>query len=124
MVYMADAVGTQMEAFIIRDLAVNPALDFFQYLLRQFIIVCLIGLITSGLLLAISTLLYGDLKVAVVLALSLFIAIASSVVTGLVIPFLLGRLKQDPANASGPIATIVQDILTVTIFFLIASWLL
>lgn len=124
MVYMADAVGTQMEAFVIRDLAVNPALDFLQYLLRQFIIVCLLGLITSGLLLAISLVLYKDLQIALVLALSLFIAITSSVVTGLVIPYLFGRLKQDPANASGPIATIVQDILTVTIFFLIASWLL
>jgi magnesium transporter len=124
MVYMADAVGTQMEAFIIRDLAVNPALDFLRYFLRQFIIVCLIGLITSGLLLAISMLLYRDIRVAMVLALSLFIAITSSVVTGLVIPYLFGRLKQDPANASGPVATIVQDILTVTIFFLIASWLL
>lgn len=124
MVYMADAVGTQMEAFIIRDLAVNPSLNFFQYLKRQFTVVCLIGLLTSGLLLAISLVLYKDMKVAVVLALSLFIATASSVLTGLVIPYLLGRLKQDPANASGPIATIVQDILTVTIFFLIASWLL
>jgi magnesium transporter len=124
MVYMADAVGTQMEAFIIRDLAVNPALDFLRYFLRQFIIVCLIGLITSGLLLAISMLLYKDIRVAMVLALSLFIATTSSVVTGLVIPYLFGRLKQDPANASGPVATIAQDILTVTIFFLIASWLL
>ncbi len=124
MVYMADAVGTQMEAFIIRDLAVNPGLNFFQYLGRQFVIVCLLGLISSGLLLTLSLALYHNVKVSVVLALSLFIAIASSVVTGLVIPYLLGRLKQDPANASGPIATIVQDILTVTIFFLIASRLL
>lgn len=124
MVYMADAVGTQMEAFIIRDLAVNPSLNFFQYLLRQFIVVSLIALLTSGLLLVISLVLYKDIKLAVVLALSLFIATTSSVLTGLVIPYLFGRLKQDPANASGPIATIVQDILTVTIFFLIASWVL
>lgn len=59
-----------------------------------------------------------------VLALSLFLGIISSVITGLVIPYLMGRLKQDPANASGPVATILQDILTVAIFFLIASWFL
>ena len=34
------------------------------------------------------------------------------------------RLMLDPANASGPVATIIQDIFSVTIFFLIASWLL
>ena len=124
MVYMSDAVGTQMEAFIIRDLAVNPNLDFRSYLQRQLIIVSLIGLITSTLLMAVTLLLYQNLRVGLVLSLSLFIAICSSVITGLIIPYLLGRLKQDPANASGPIATMVQDILTVTIFFLIASWIL
>ncbi len=124
MVYMADAVGTQMEAFIIRDLAVNPALDFPRYFVRQFFIVSLIGLLTSGLLWGISLLWYHDPKMSWVLALSLFIAISSSVVTGLLIPYLCGRLRLDPANASGPLATIVQDVLTVTIFFLVAAWLL
>ncbi|MEJ5330815.1 MAG: magnesium transporter [Desulfobaccales bacterium] len=124
MVYMADAVGTQMEAFIIRDLAVNPELEFFRYFRRQFLIVTLIGLITSGALGGLSFLLYRAPRVSVVLALSLFLGIISSVVTGLVIPYLMGRLRQDPANASGPVATILQDILTVAIFFLIASWLL
>jgi len=124
MVYMADAVGTQMEAFIIRDMAVNPNLEFRSYLLRQLLIVSLIALFASTLLLAFILLLYQNFRVGLVLALSLFIAINSSVVTGLIIPYLLGRLKQDPANASGPIATMVQDILTVTIFFLIASWVL
>lgn len=124
MVYMADAVGTQMEAFIIRDLAVNPGLDFAGYLWRQFLIVGLIGLICGGVLFAVVIFLYQEARVGIVMAASLFIAITSSVVTGLFIPYLFGRLNLDPANASGPIATIIQDVLTVTIFFLIASWLL
>ncbi|MBM3230986.1 hypothetical protein FJZ28_01520 [Candidatus Peregrinibacteria bacterium] len=32
--------------------------------------------------------------------------------------------KLDLANASGPIATILQDILSVTVYFAIASWML
>ncbi|MCL6621962.1 MAG: magnesium transporter [Syntrophobacterales bacterium] len=124
MVYMADAVGTQMEAFIIRDLAVDPELDFLKYFRRQFLIVALIALITSGVLGALSYLLYRAPRISLVLALSLFLGIISSVITGLVIPYLMRRLRQDPANASGPVATILQDLLTVAIFFLIASWLL
>jgi len=124
MVYMADAVGTQMEAFIIRDLAVNPGLNFFTYLLRHFLVTLLIGLITSALLVAISWFLYGNIKIGLVLGVSLFFAITSSVLTGLCIPFMFGRVRLDPANASGPVATIMQDLLSVTIFFLIASWLL
>ncbi len=124
MVYMADAVGTQMEAFIIRDLAVNPHLSFLRYLLRQMLIVCLIGLGASILLFGLVLLLYRNARVGLVLGVSLFLAVFSSVLTGLVVPYIFGRLRLDPANASGPVATIIQDILSVTIFFLVASWLL
>jgi magnesium transporter len=124
MVYMADAVGTQMEAFIIRDLAVNPGLNFLTYLLRHFLVTVLIGCITTALLVIISWFLYGNLKIGLVLGLSLFFAITSSVLTGLCVPYMFGRLRLDPANASGPVATIIQDLLSVTIFFLVASWLL
>lgn len=124
MVYMADAVGTQMEAFIIRDLAVNPAIDFSRYFLRQLTIITIIGLVTGTILFFLALTLYGELRIALVLSISLFIAILSSVVTGLFIPYLLARWRWDPANASGPLATIVQDILSVFIFFVIASWLL
>ncbi|MGQ9688877.1 MAG: magnesium transporter [Desulfobaccales bacterium] len=124
MVYMADAVGTQMEAFIIRDLAVNPNLDFGHYLLRQMLIVGLIGIASSLLLLALVLLLYRTAQVGLVLAMSLFLAIFSSVLTGLVVPYGFGKLRLDPANASGPVATIIQDIFSVTILFLVASWLL
>ncbi|MFZ2086937.1 MAG: magnesium transporter [Desulfobaccales bacterium] len=124
MVYMADAVGTQMEAFIIRDLAVNPNLNFIKYLSRQMLIVCLIGIGTSLLLFGFVLLLYRNVRLGLVLAISLFFAIISSVITGLVVPYLFQKLHLDPANASGPVATIIQDIFSVTIFFLIASWLL
>jgi len=123
-VYMSDAVGTQMEAFIIRDLAINPSLNFIAYLGRQLLIIGLIGGICSVLICGLSLLLYEAPWISVVLSLSLFIAIASSVITGLVIPYIFGRLQLDPANASGPIATIIQDILSITIFFGFASVLL
>ena len=124
MVYMADAVGTQIEAFVIRDLAVNPGLNFLAYLLRHLLVTVLIGIIASILLAAISWFLYGGVKIGLVLGLALFFGISSSVLTGLCIPYMFGRLRLDPANASGPVATIIQDLLSVTIFFLIASWLL
>jgi magnesium transporter len=123
-VYMADAVGTQMEAFIIRDMAVNPAFRFPHYFARQMGIVLTIDAVISSVFFALSYALYGDERVSVVLALALFFAIFSSLVSGLVIPFLFSRMRLDPANASGPIATIVQDILSVLVYFLIATWLL
>ena len=94
------------------------------YFCRQLVVIGIIGIITGLVLFVLCILLYKNFRVGYVLGLSLFIAITSSVVTGLFIPYLFGKFRFDPANASGPIATIVQDILTVTIFFLIASWLL
>lgn len=123
-VYMADAVGTQMEAFIIRDLAVDPKLTFMKYFFRQFSIVSIIGAIVSSLLFGISILLYHNMQISIVISLALFCAILSSIVSGLAIPFLFNKIHLDPANASGPIATILQDVFSVFVYFSIASLLL
>ena len=123
-VYMSDAVGTQMEAFIIRDLAIYPSLDFVRYVLRQFLIVLLISVITGVFLFGLSLLIYGNFDISLVLGVSLSAAVMSSVMTGLLIPYFFSKLKLDPANASGPIATIIQDVLSVSIYLAIASrWL-
>lgn len=123
-VYMADSVSTQMEAFIIRDLATEPNLNFFKYFYRQFGIVILIGIITSIGLYGINMIITQDSNLSLILAISLFIAVLSSISTGLVIPYLFGKLALDPANASGPIGTIVQDFLSVFIYFTVATKLL
>lgn len=123
-VYMSDAVGTQMEAFIIRDMALERHLKFRRYLVRQFLCIALIALLFGVLLFLGSALYYGDHRLGITLGASLAIAIISSVGTGLIIPYLFSRLNMDPANASGPIATIIQDILSVTIYFSVAAFLL
>ncbi len=123
-VYMADAVGTQTEAFIIRDLAITPKITFLKYFVRQFSIMFLIGIIMSLCLFIISLVLYGDFLISIVLGTAILFAILSAVFTGVVIPYLFSKIRLDPANASGPIATIVQDILSVILYFSVASWLL
>lgn len=123
-VYMADAVGTQMEAFAIRDFAIHSRLNYFQYFLKQFKIVFLIGLIISAGLIIVGPIFYRDFKIMLIISFALFVAILSSLLTGLFVPYLFAKLKQDPADASGPIATIIQDILSVLIYFFIASSLL
>jgi magnesium transporter len=59
-----------------------------------------------------------------VLGIALFFATISSVVTGLIIPYLFGKLKLDPANASGPIATTLQDVFSVLVYFTVALLIL
>lgn len=123
-VYMSDAVGTQMEAFIIRDLAVDRHLPFLRYVFKQFVLVVVLAFFFSIILFAAGSYLYATPYIGIVLGASLFGAICSSMFTGLLIPYGFHKLKMDPANASGPVATVIQDILSIVIYFSIASYLL
>lgn len=123
-VYMASAVGEQMRIFIVRDFAVNNKFDFYKYFFRHFYVVFLIGAMSSITLYILNMFLYGNMEVGAVLSIALFMAIISSVFTGLLIPSLFEKIRIDPANASGPIATILQDATSVVIYFSIASILL
>lgn len=123
-VYIGSAVGTQMQAFMIRDYAVNPSLQFGKYFLKNLTVVSLIGLITGLGLFVFTMLFYKDFQFSGVLGLALFIAVLSSITTGLLVPYVFTRFKQDPANASGPVATIIQDILSIIIYFSVAAVLL
>jgi magnesium transporter len=123
-VYMSSAVGTQMGGFMIRDLAIVHQLPFAKYFYRQFLITLAMALCFSVLLFVVTSLFYGSVVLSVVLGVSLFVSIISSIFTGLVIPEFFSLLKMDPANASGPIATIIQDLLTIVIYFSVAALLL
>jgi len=123
-VYMSSAVGTQMQAFIIRDLTVNPKLNFRSYFLKQLSILMFIIAASSLSIFVVSFIMYGHVKMSSTLSLSLAATILSSVLTGLFIPKIFSRFNQDPANASGPIGTIIQDTLSVVIYLAVATIML
>ena len=122
-VYMSDAVGTQTEAWVIRDLAIEQRLPFRKYFLRHLLVTAMIACSFGIALYLMSAVLYGN-PMAMVLGLSLTAAITSSVLTGLIVPFAFSRMHLDPADPSGPVGTILQDILSILAYFLIASVLL
>ena len=123
-VYIADAVRTQLEAFAIRDMALFKEIKFHTYFLKQFLIVFIISVLLGAVSVIISLLLYKSFIISIVLGIAIVTASLSSIFTGLLVPFLFRRLKRDPANASGPIGTILQDIISVFVYFVIAAWLL
>lgn len=121
-VYMSDAVGTQMESFAIRDLALHQRLKLRKYFVKQLLITLVIATLISSLLMIYSVATQPDFQIALTISSSIFFAILSSIFTGILIPFfILKQLKVDPANASGPVATIIQDLVSITIYFLLAS---
>lgn len=123
-VYTASAVGMQMQAFYIRDIVINPKFNFSHYFKRQLSVVILLAIIISISLWTIAFGIYQEFTLAAILGIALFATVLSSLITGLIIPYLFNKINLDPANASGPIGTITQDIISLTIYLTIATWFL
>jgi magnesium transporter len=64
---------------------------------------------------------YGQVNLAFGIGLSLFAACSTASATAMVLPWFLNRMGVDPAYGSGPLATVIQDILSILIYFLIAT---
>ncbi len=117
-VYVADAVGTQTEALLIRGLSVGVSVR--QVLRRELITGAAIGIVSpqrssrspwrSGATSASRS--------AVALALLASCSIATLV--AMLLPWLFQRRDVDPAFGSGPLGTVIQDLLTITVYFAIA----
>jgi magnesium transporter len=119
-VYMADAIGTQTETILVRRM-VYGRVSLFNQLWREASLGLLIGLTIGAAAWLGLWLLDGRGHVAAVVALTI---LCSSIVATLIaslLPWLLDRLRFDPAMASGPVATVLQDLLSVAIYLGIAT---
>lgn len=121
-VYMADAVGTQTETLVIRGLSVGVSIR------RVFRLEALTGLLVGLLLAAISWptlwLVMGSAPLATTVSLALVAACAVATVIAMSLPWLVTKIGRDPAFGSGPLATVVQDLLSLVIYFAIAAVLM
>jgi magnesium transporter len=116
LVYLADAIGTQTEAIAVRGLSLSHA-PLSRLLGGELRTGLLIGLSLGVLAFFPTWLAFGDLPLAVVVAGTLVGAAAVATTIGLLFPWALARLGRDPAFGSGPLATIIQDVLTIVIYF-------
>jgi magnesium transporter len=66
----------------------------------------------------------GDLPLAIALGLALIAAGSIATIVGLLLPWLFHRFGADPAYGSGPLATVIQDILSLLVYFTCVASLL
>ena len=118
-VYFADAVGTQTETVVVRGLSLG--IDVRQMLLREALTGVVIGAATAVFAYPIVRFIWNDAQLAMIVALSLFAACSIATVVALALPVLLSRFRVDPAFAAGPLATVIQDLLSLLIYFAIAT---
>ena len=117
-VYIAAAVGMQTETLVIRGLSLGVGIR--RVAGRELLTGALLGLTLAGLAFPLVWVGWGEIDVAVAVALAMFAASSIATCVAMLLPWALHRLGKDPAFGSGPIATVIQDLMTVSIYFLTA----
>ncbi|MBP6924239.1 MAG: magnesium transporter [Candidatus Pacebacteria bacterium] len=123
-VYIADAVGNQAEMLVVRALGRDSKFSLRQYLLREWSVGFLLSVMLGLIMFVLSFFWIADTAFSFALALSIVATVLFSISFTVTLPWLLKRLSFDPAVASGPIATVVCDVSSVTIYLFIAAQIL
>lgn len=121
--YIADSVGTQSEAITVRALAtlkIKPG----SYILREFVVGLVLGMILGIMGGVGAILISGSFGIGLVVAVSLLFASTIASVLASLTPITFKALGKDPALGSGPLATALQDIISVLVYFAVAVVLL
>lgn len=114
-VYLADAVGTQTEACVVRGLSLTR-MSLFDLLRGEAGTGLLLGLMLGGVAFPLVWLGFGDVRLAIAVAVAVLVAAAAATTVGLLLPWALQRAGHDPAFGSGPLATVVQDVLSLVVY--------
>lgn len=122
-VYLADAIGTQTETIAVRGLSLSRVSlpKFFAHEAQSGLI---IGLTLAALVMPAVWLAWGDVRLACAVAIAVVVAGFLAGGIGLLLPWTLARMGRDPALGSGPVATVIQDVLSLVVYFGTVSVLL
>lgn len=113
-VYLADAVGTQTEALVVRGLSVGTPIR--RALVLEAITGPALGLLLAALTFPAVWLTLGDADVAAAVSIALFAACAGATIVAAALPWAIARAGRDPAFGSGPLATVIQDLLSLVTY--------
>jgi magnesium transporter len=115
-VYLADAIGTQTEAIAVRRLSLTRA-GIARLLAGELRTGMLLGAILGLLSFFPVWLVFGELRLAGAVASAIVAAGTMAAGLGLLLPWWIARSGRDPAFGSGPLATVIQDILSLFVYF-------
>ncbi|MDC1186773.1 magnesium transporter [Crocinitomicaceae bacterium] len=122
---MGGNVGVQSSAIVVQSLAKGN--DLFGTIGKRIAKETVVGLI-NGLLLAILIYVvayfFAFPKLGMVVAISLFIVVLFAAIFGTLIPLILDKYNIDPALATGPFVTTLNDVLGLFIYFSVGMLLL
>ena len=117
--------GSQSATLMVRALATGDVTlkDWRELILRELITATALGA-TMAFIVSPIGLLRGGSDIALVVGLTMVLVVIIGSLVGMSLPFLLSRLRLDPATASAPLVTTISDVAGVLIYFSIATMVL
>lgn len=122
-VYMSDAVGTQTETIFVRDLSKHK-LNFWKYLLKEIFIGITLGIILGILVGIIAKFWIGANEIALTVGIAMFANVVLAPIIAIIVPEILFKERSDPALGAGPFTTVLQDLISIFIYFVVATAIL
>lgn len=120
---MAGNVGVQSSSIVVQTIA-SGARDFDSFgkkLLKELAVGLITALVFSTLIFSYNFAFSNSMELTWAVSISLFIVIVFASLFGTTIPLILNKLKIDPALATGPFITTMNDILGLMMYMLIAK---
>ncbi len=114
-------VGIQSSTVFVRGLATGEIKNPLKYLLREVKIGFIMGAVIGGGVAVTAQLWKGMPVLGFVVGAAMFLTITLACIIGISIPKIFDRLGIDPAIASSPIVTTIQDITSLFIYFSLAT---
>ncbi len=120
---MAGNVGVQSSAIVVQSIAsgVKNIESTSRKLFKEISIALITASFFSALIFLYVFLSRGDMNLTYSVSITLFIVILTASLFGTVIPLLLNKMKIDPAVATGPFITTMNDILGLLIYLAIGK---
>ena len=119
---MGGNVGVQSSAIVVQGLAAKTlGLDsIFKKILKEISVALVNGIILAALIFAYNYFFSDSFALTISVSLSLFIVIIFASTFGTFVPLILDKFKIDPALATGPFITTVNDIIGLAIYLIIS----
>ena len=115
--------GSQSSTLIIRGLAMDEICtkDLLKAMWKEFRVALLVGLTLGIVNTARIVIQYQDIKIAVVVSVTLMFTVIIAKLLGCMLPIAAKKLKLDPAIMASPLLTTIVDTVSVLLFFTIST---
>lgn len=117
--------GAQASTLMVRALATGDVVmrDWAKMLGRELFVGAALA-VTMALAITPISIMRGSIDIALVVAITMLMVVIIGSLIGMSLPFLLSKLKLDPATASAPLITTMCDAIGVILYFAIATLIL